>query len=230
MVQTYRDIFDYQDLHDMVEEYETIAIIGGGFLGSELACALAKYKGCKKKKIIQIFKESGNMGKILPEYLSLWTTKKVEAEGVQVIRNNQVTDAYVSEGKLNLILSSGERVSLIASHYHSGRVRKLSNFRCSFQLLVDHCVVAVGAKPNTELAEESGLEVDKKLGGFLVNTEMEARSNLYIVSIINVYYIRLGKIILGVFYPHKSSFILQPPPCKYFKIVFVRFTHGCRHC
>lgn len=35
-------------------------------------------------KVYQIFKESGNMGKILPEYLSLWTSDRVRAEGVEV--------------------------------------------------------------------------------------------------------------------------------------------------
>lgn len=35
-------------------------------------------------KVYQIFKEKGNMGKILPDYLSLWTTEKVKAEGVEV--------------------------------------------------------------------------------------------------------------------------------------------------
>ena len=54
-----------------------MAIVGGGFLGSELACALAhaskKYGG----KVMQIFPESGNLHKVLPEYLSEWTTKKI---------------------------------------------------------------------------------------------------------------------------------------------------------
>lgn len=45
-------------------------------------------------------------------------------------------------------------------------------------------VVAVGVEPNTGIAKSSGLEVDNVIGGFLVNSEMEARSNLYIVSIL----------------------------------------------
>lgn len=36
-------------------------------------------------KVYQLFRENGNMGKVLPEYLSLWTTEKVKNEGVQVI-------------------------------------------------------------------------------------------------------------------------------------------------
>lgn len=111
MVQTYRDVFDFEDLHDMVDESKAVAVVGGGFLGSELACALARYGKKKGLKVYQIFKETGNMGKILPEYLSLWTTKKVEAEGVTVLANSKVVDAFVGERKLNLILNNGERVS-----------------------------------------------------------------------------------------------------------------------
>jgi len=48
---------------------------------------------------------------------------------------------------------------------------------------VDHLVVAVGLTPNTDLAASSGLEVDEQRGGFLVNAELEARSNVWIVSI-----------------------------------------------
>ena len=54
---------------------------------------------------------------------------------------------------------------------------------CCVQLSVDHLVVAVGLVPNTDLAATSGLEVDEQRGGFLVNAELEARSNVWIVSI-----------------------------------------------
>lgn len=111
-VQTYRDVFDFQDLNDMVQESEAIAIVGGGFLGSELACALARHGKKKDLKVYQIFKEPGNMGKVLPEYLSLWTTEKVKAEGVEVISDTQVLDAKVAENKLKISLSNGKKVSL----------------------------------------------------------------------------------------------------------------------
>lgn len=54
---------------------------------------------------------------------------------------------------------------------------------CRVQLSVDHLVVAVGLTPSTELATTSGLEVDEQRGGFLVNAELEARSNVWVVSI-----------------------------------------------
>lgn len=48
---------------------------------------------------------------------------------------------------------------------------------------MDHVVVAVGLEPNTDLAASSSLEVDEQHGGFLVNAELEARSNIWVVSI-----------------------------------------------
>lgn len=54
-----------------------------------------------------------------------------------------------------------------------------------FQVKADHVIVALGVEPNTNLADgsEAGLEIDPDLGGYLVNAELEARSNLYVVSI-----------------------------------------------
>lgn len=34
-------IDDFRKLHDIAKQGKTIAVVGGGFLGSELACALA---------------------------------------------------------------------------------------------------------------------------------------------------------------------------------------------
>lgn len=46
--------------------------------------------------------------------------------------------------------------------------------------------MAVGAKPNTELATDAGLETDPNLDGYLVNSELQARTDLYIVSFFNL--------------------------------------------
>ena len=42
-------------------------------------------------------------------------------------------------------------------------------------------IVAVGLEPNIELAGAAGLEVDPVLGGFHVNSELEAKSNIWVV-------------------------------------------------
>ena len=46
----------------------------------------------------------------------------------------------------------------------------------------DHLVAAVGLEPSTELAKSAGLEVDSDFGGYRVNAELQARSNIWVVS------------------------------------------------
>lgn len=148
---------DFKQLRNIVNNVNSIAIIGGGFLGSELACALAKFKD-KKINVYQLFYESGNMGKILPEYLSVWTTERVRDEGVIVLSKSEIKSVERIGNQIKLDLENGK------------------------YLLVDHAVVAIGSQPNTQLAEASKLEVDEKYGGFLVNAELEARRHVYAVS------------------------------------------------
>lgn len=46
----------------------------------------------------------------------------------------------------------------------------------------DHIVTAVGLEPNVDLANSGGLEVDSDFGGYRVNAELQARSNIWVVS------------------------------------------------
>lgn len=163
-ISTFREIFDFEQIHEVCEDAEQLVIIGGGFLGSELACALAR-KGRNRFNVLQIFREGGNMGSILPEYLSFWTTEKVKKEGVSVIPYAEVTGVKMDENeRLTLNLSNGQNVT------------------------ADHVIVAVGVKANTSLAESSELEVDPDFGGYLVNTELQARSHLYIAGDCSCFY------------------------------------------
>ena len=41
-------IVDFKDLDDAIKEAKSIAVVGGGFLGSELACALG-HRGSLKR-------------------------------------------------------------------------------------------------------------------------------------------------------------------------------------
>lgn len=55
-------------------------------------------------------------------------------------------------------------------------------------------IVAVGVEANTELADSSDLEVDPVTGGYLVNAELEARSNLWVAGDAASFYdVRLGR-------------------------------------
>ena len=46
----------------------------------------------------------------------------------------------------------------------------------------DHVVLALGAEPETDLAERAGLEVSRKDGGIVVNAELEARRDVFVAG------------------------------------------------
>ncbi|XP_071613901.1 apoptosis-inducing factor 1, mitochondrial isoform X2 [Heliangelus exortis] len=166
----FRKIEDFKKLEKISREVKSITIIGGGFLGSELACALGRRARTRGLEVIQLFPENGNMGRVLPEYLSNWTTEKVRREGVNVMPNAVVKSVSVSGNRLVIKLKDGRKVE------------------------TDHIVAAVGLEPNVELAKSAGLEVDSDFGGFRVNAELQARSNIWVAGDAACFYdIKLGR-------------------------------------
>ncbi|XP_015036059.2 putative apoptosis-inducing factor 1, mitochondrial isoform X1 [Drosophila pseudoobscura] len=164
-VMVYRTPDDFDRLRRYAAEKRSITIVGNGFIGSELACSLAHYsKENDGGKIYQVFQESGNMSKVLPNYLSRWTMAKMKNQGVCVIPNASIKSATRDEESLKLELNNG------------------------MTLLSDIVVVCVGCSPNTNLASPSKLEVDRTLGGFVVNAELEARRNLYVAGDASCFY------------------------------------------
>lgn len=166
----FRKAADFVKLDTLTDDMESITVIGGGFLGSELACALG-HKGSKSGlKVHQIFPEAGNMGRVLPEYLTKWTTEKVRREGVDVITDSVVKSVSQDGDKVQLKLSNGDEVS------------------------TDHLVVAVGLGIDTDLANSAGIEVDETHGGYRVNAELQARNNVWVAGDASCFYdIKLGR-------------------------------------
>ncbi|XP_040583373.1 apoptosis-inducing factor 1, mitochondrial [Lepeophtheirus salmonis] len=154
---TFKSFKDFNKIDALIQkgEISSVAVIGGGFLGTELSCAL----GARSKiidnnfSVTQVIPEEGNMALVLPKYLSMWMTEKVKGEGVRVITENMVKSSQMLEGKVVLKLANGTK------------------------LKVDHVIVAVGSDPNTQLAESGDLELDQK--GFKVNSEFKAKKNIW---------------------------------------------------
>uniref|UniRef100_A0A8C8FLD2 Apoptosis-inducing factor 1, mitochondrial n=1 Tax=Oncorhynchus tshawytscha TaxID=74940 RepID=A0A8C8FLD2_ONCTS len=173
----FRKVEDFKALDKVSRDTKSITIIGGGFLGSELACALGRRSADSDLEVIQMFPEKGNMGKVLPEYLSNWTTAKVKSGshcqprlGVAVITEALVKAVSFKDGKVEIKLKDGRVVK------------------------TDHIVAAVGLEPSVELAKSAGLEVDSDFGGFRVNAELQARSNIWVAGDAACFYdIRLGR-------------------------------------
>jgi len=132
-----------------------VLVVGGGFLGSELAYAMTQ----TGSEVFQSYPESGNMGKVLPRYLSNWTSQQLEKAKINLRTETKVTSSACNEkNSIDVTLSTGE------------------------VLTVDHVVVAVGLEPSTDLGNSAGLEVDRQMGGYVVNAELEARSNLFVAG------------------------------------------------
>jgi programmed cell death 8 (apoptosis-inducing factor) len=113
--------------------------------------------------VYQLFPEAGNLGLVLPPALAAWTLNKVKKEGVEVFANITPTAVEADKDGVKLTTSNG------------------------IELSVDHVVVAVGLQPNTQLAESARLETDPLLGGFRVNSELQACTNVWAVSSFTVH-------------------------------------------
>ena len=120
--------------------------------------------------VMHIFPEKGVLSHSLPEYLSKWTTEKIKAEGVHVIGGCSIDKVSSDGGKVILDLSNGSKVE------------------------ADSVVVSTGLDINTEIAKNSNLEIDPHEGGILVNSELQARSNLWVAGDAACYYdAKLGR-------------------------------------
>ncbi|HXD10136.1 MAG TPA: FAD-dependent oxidoreductase [Anaerolineales bacterium] len=128
----YRDLQDYQRLRALSEQGEKFLVIGGGFIGSEIAAALTM----TGKKVVMVFPEETIGANIFPNDLSYYLNDYYRQKGVEVVTN----DVAVNLEKDGNRITVGTR---------TGR---------TFE--VDGVVAGIGIRPNLELAKRSGLQVE----------------------------------------------------------------------
>jgi 3-phenylpropionate/trans-cinnamate dioxygenase ferredoxin reductase subunit len=128
----YRTLGDYQRLRKLSGENEKFGVIGGGFVGSEIAAALAM----NGKKVTMTFPEDGIGGLVFPKELSDYLTSFFEQKGVQVLPGKMLHEIEKNGGVYRLIFDDGS-----ASE-------------------VDAVVAGIGIRPNVDLAQSAGLEVN----------------------------------------------------------------------
>jgi len=157
-VTRFRKVEDFHNLDKVLQSSKSVTIFGGGFLGSELACALGQRSKLGLLEVNQAYQEAGNMAKVLPEYLSEWTTEKVKSEGVNVLPNSRIKGVKMTEGGRLEVELSGSKLE------------------------TDHVVVAAGVEIDQALAAASGIQVDRSNGGYLVNDQFECSSNLWVAG------------------------------------------------
>ena len=127
----FRTVKDFERLQSLAQEKKRFAVIGGGFIGSEIAAALAM----NDQDVVMIFPEAGIGALNFPPGLSSFLNDYYREKGVEVLAG----------GMVNGLTTSGDRLAL--------------QTESSGKIVADTVVAGIGIKPNTALAETAGLEV-----------------------------------------------------------------------
>lgn len=151
-VTAFRDIKDCEKIIEYSEKYKKAAVIGGGLLGLEAARGLLNLG--MQVDVIHL----GNylMDRQLDKTAGDLLKKELEKQGMNFLFNKETTEVIGGERVEGLRFSDGEEVQ------------------------ADLVVMAVGVRPNAQLAKESGIPVNR---GILVNDYMETEfSDIYAVG------------------------------------------------
>ncbi|MCB0173673.1 MAG: FAD-dependent oxidoreductase [Anaerolineae bacterium] len=128
----YRTLADYKRLRELADRYNRFAVIGGGFIGAEIAAALAM----NDKQVTMIFPQQYICQHLFPAGLANYVTDYYREKGVEVLTGEEVTQVKGNEADLTVVTMNGREIA------------------------VNGVVAGIGIEVTTELAETAGLTVD----------------------------------------------------------------------
>jgi 3-phenylpropionate/trans-cinnamate dioxygenase ferredoxin reductase subunit len=129
----YRTVEDYHQLRTFSEQGRRFSVIGGGFIGWEIAAALAM----NKKEVVMLFPGEAIGDHIYPIDLGLFLNEYYRARGVDVVSGSTVIG-----------LGKSSQGTIVKTQSHG-------------EFLVDGVVAGIGVEPNVEVALSAGLKVEK---------------------------------------------------------------------
>ena len=127
----FRHLPDYRRLRSLADGGASFIVLGGGFIGSEVAAGL---RGTGSE-VTMVFPEDGIAARVLPAALSESVNELYRSHGVELNPGELVSQVERDDGGFHV-------------HLQSGRV-----------LEADAVVAGLGIVPATEVAEAAGLEV-----------------------------------------------------------------------
>ncbi len=128
----YRTAEDYRRLRALTGKQKRFAVIGNGFIGSEIAAALAM----NGREVVLIFPDAGICHRALPHDLSQFVTNYYREKGIEVRSGESVVGMEERDAQLFLTTKSGHEIPAAA------------------------VVAGIGIEPHVELAQIAGLKVD----------------------------------------------------------------------
>jgi NADPH-dependent 2,4-dienoyl-CoA reductase/sulfur reductase-like enzyme len=128
----FRTLDDYWTVRQLADQRERFVVVGGGFIGSEMAAALAQVG----RRVTMLFLEDGVGGLLFPPGLSRFLNEEYRRRGVEVVANQAVSR----------VERAGDRFVV--------------HTRAGLRFEADGVVAGLGIRPNTELAASAGLPVE----------------------------------------------------------------------
>jgi NADPH-dependent 2,4-dienoyl-CoA reductase/sulfur reductase-like enzyme len=146
-VNYYRTLADYLNLLRAQAEKNRFAVIGAGFIGSEIAAALTN----KGKQVTMVFPEEFIGAGTLPPAVAQELSNLYVEKGVTLLPGLKLSGLECGPETYRLLLENGRKIE------------------------VDGVVAGIGIEPATELAENAGLEVDDGIvvNGMLLTTHKD---------------------------------------------------------
>lgn len=128
----YRTLDDYRQLRALADRKAEFVVIGGGFIGSEIAAALAM-NGCR---VTMAFPDSGIGARIYPPKLSEFLNAYFRDKGVTVLAGETIRTVKKNGTRFAVETGSGKTLS------------------------ADAVVAGIGIEPEVGLAKALGLKID----------------------------------------------------------------------
>ncbi|KDO20001.1 hypothetical protein SPRG_14581 [Saprolegnia parasitica CBS 223.65] len=149
----------------------SVTVVGGGFLGTEVAVALATDPRNSHLQVQQLFvDDQGPCARHVPAYLSAEITRRLQAY------------AHIDVHTHTLVTS-------IKPDTATGGVHLSCMGAATADVVTDYAVLAsTQIEPDVECGHFEGLEIDALHGGIVVNAQLEAVRDLFVAGSVASYY------------------------------------------
>ena len=123
---------DYLYLERQLDRFEHALVVGGGFVGAEMAAAL-RHAG---KEVTYLYDREYPLFRVLPRELGLFVADRYRQQGIETVSEDKVVGLEEAQGLIHVRLASGGSIS------------------------TQTVLVGIGIEPEVDLAEAAGLDVD----------------------------------------------------------------------